>query len=366
MIAIAKPFLGEEEKNAVMAVLDSGMITSGAVVTEFEEKFAEYIGVKYGVAASNGTTALELALRAAGIGKGDKVLTTPFSFIASTNAILYVGGIPVFADIDPHTFNIDPALMEEQLKADPEIKALLIVHLFGHPCDMNAILALTEKYGVVLIEDSAQAHGAMYGGKNVSTFGKVAAYSFYPTKNMTTSEGGMVLTNDAKIAEKARLLVSHGMKVRYYHDEIGYNYRMTNITAAIGLCQLEKLDGFNQKRSEIAKFYEKNIRNEHLTLPSTKENCRHCFHQYSLLIGNDNRNSFLKYLEAEGVGYGVFYPLSIPEQACYKSLGFKTDYPITNRIKKEIVSIPVHPMLTQAEVEKVAEVINKFEVEYEI
>ena len=361
MIHIAKPFIGEEEKQAVVDVMGSGMIATGATVTEFENKFAKYIGVEHGIAASSGTTALELALRAVGIGKGDKVLTTPFSFIASTNAIIYVGATPVFADISPVDFNIDPALMEEKLRTTPDIKALLIVHLFGHPCDMDAIMSLVEKYRVILIEDCAQAHGAQYKGKKVGGLGHVSAFSFYPTKNMTTSEGGMVLTKDKDIAEKTRLLVNHGMKVRYYHDEIGYNYRMTNIAAAIGLCQLKKLDGFNEKRNQTAKFYSESIRNKNVVVPSVADNCYHCFHQYSILVKNGKRDALLEHLQKNNVGYGVFYPLSIPEQACYKDFGFDTNLPITNRIKEEILSIPVHPQLRQEEIQKVADIINKFE-----
>ena len=271
MIHLAKPFFGSEEKQAVMDVLDSGMIASGAAVEEFQAKFAKYCGAPFGVAASSGTTALEVMLRAAGIGKGDRVLTTPFSFIASTNCILHAGAEPVFADIDPVSFNLSPEAAEEKLKADPGVKAILLVHLFGHPCDMDAFAALAEKYGVTLFEDCAQAHGAAHKGKKAGSFGAAAAFSFYPTKNMTTSEGGIVVTDSEEIAGRARLLVNHGMKTRYYHDEIGYNYRMTNIAAAIGLCQLEKLEGFNEKRRGVAAFYGSRINNPIVSLPVSHE-----------------------------------------------------------------------------------------------
>ena len=233
MIAIAKPFLGEEEKQAVGSVIDSGMIACGAVVEEFERRFAAYTGAAHGIATTSGTTALEVALRALGIGPGDKVLTTPFSFIASTNSIVYTGATPVFADIDPRTFNISVDQIEKKLAEQPDIKALLIVHLFGQACDMDPLLDVVKKHGLLLVEDCAQAHGAMYKGRRVGTFGDAAAFSFYPTKNMTTGEGGMMLTPHQEVAEKARLLINHGMKVRYHHDIVGYNYRMTNMAASI-------------------------------------------------------------------------------------------------------------------------------------
>ncbi len=218
MIPIAKPLIGESEKTKVMEVLESGILASGAYVEEFEKAFAAYTGTAHGIAASNGTTALHLALLAAGIKEGDKVLTTPFTFIASSNSILYCGAIPVFADIEKDTFNIDPEDVRRKLEEDPEIRGLLIVHLYGCPCKMDEIMELVEEYDLILIEDCAQAHGAEYRGQKIGTFGKAAAYSFYPTKNMTTGEGGMVLTDDDEVAEKARLLVNHGSKtVSYTH-----------------------------------------------------------------------------------------------------------------------------------------------------
>jgi perosamine synthetase len=360
MIPIAKPFMGEEEKQAVVRVLESGMIAAGAVVDEFNQKFADYVGVKHGIACSSGTTALEVALRALGIGEGDKVLTTPFSFIASTNCILYVGATPVFADINPTTFNICPDLMEKELQKDPSIKAMLIVHLFGHTCDMDKIMALKQKYNLILIEDCAQSHGTTYKGKMAGSFGEVSCFSFYPTKNMTTSEGGMITTNCDKIAEKSRLLISHGMKIRYYHDIIGYNYRMTNIAAAIGIEQLKKLDGFNAARNKTAKYYNDNIKNPLITLPSTYEGCYHSFHQYSILVSQGRRDDFLAHLQTNQIGHGVFYPISIPEQDCYKSFGWNTSYPATDAVKEQILSIPVHPQLTDDDIKRVVQVINDF------
>ena len=360
MIHLAKPFFDNDEKQAVMNVLDSGLIASGEVVDEFQSKFANYCGMGYGVATSSGTTALEVMLRAAGISKGDKVLTTPFSFIASTNCILYAGAVPVFADIDPVTFNISPEAAEEKLQADPDIRAILLVHLFGHPCDMDAFTMLAKKHNVLLFEDCAQAHGALHNGKKAGSFGIASAFSFYPTKNMTTSEGGIVVTDNEDIAKRAKLLINHGMKVRYYHEEIGYNYRMTNIAAAIGLCQLEKLEGFNEKRRGIASFYRSNINNPLVTHPSASKNIMHCFHQYSVLVGEGKRDMLVKHLNNCGIACGIFYPLSIPEQACYKHMKFETDFAITDKIKREILSLPMHPQLTDADLNVVADAVNQY------
>lgn len=360
MIAIAKPWLGEEEKKAVNQVLSSGMIACGAVTSEFEQAFAAYIGAQHGIATTSGTTALEVALRALKIGKGDKVLTTPFSFIASTNAIVYVGATPVFADIDESTFNLSPKAIEKALEQHPDIKALLIVHLFGQPCDMDAIMKIVKAKGLLLIEDCAQSHGALWNGKKAGSFGDVSAFSFYPTKNMTTTEGGMVLTSDETIAKKARMLINHGMQVRYYHDEIGYNYRMTNMAAAIGLCQLKKLDSFNAKRQETAAYYNANIKNPLMETPASYEKGAHVYHQYTVKIREDKRDAFIAHLDQNGIGYGVFYPLSIPEQRCYIPLGINTPCPVTDLVKKQVVSLPVHPQLTAQEAEAVAQCVNSF------
>jgi len=358
MIQMAKPWLGEEEKKAVCEVIDSGMIANGAVVTEFEEKFVKYIGVSHGIATTSGTTALEVVFRALGINPGDKVLTTPFSFIASANSIIYAGAIPIFADTDPDTYNIDPIKAEEVLKTTLGIKAILVVHLFGRSCDMEAFIALASKYNVKLIEDCAQCHGATWKGKTTGSFGDASCFSFYPTKNMTTGEGGMVLTNDDEIAQKCRLLINHGMEVRYYHDMIGYNYRMTNIAAAIGLCQLEKLPQMNEKRKKTAFFYNQNITNELITLPQPIEG--HAYHQYTVRVKNKLRDVFVGFLTENKIGYGVFYPLTIPEQKCYAQYGFETDYPNADKLKAEVASLPIHPGLTEDEVSEVVRVVNEF------
>lgn len=358
MINIAKPLIGAEEEQAVGEVLASGMIACGAVVSEFEKKFASYIGTAQGIATTSGTTALEVALRALHIGTGDKVITTAYSFIASTNSIIYTGATPVFADIDPDTFCIDVGSLEQRLVENPDAKAILIVHLFGHPCDMAAILALAKKYNVRLIEDCAQAHGAKWQGQNVGTFGDVSTFSFYPTKNMTTGEGGILLTDNEAIAEEARLLINHGMKIRYKHDIIGYNYRMTNIAAAIGIEQLKKLDGFNSARRKNAAFYNANIKNGNISIPVVTDSAHHVYHQYTIRVLDGLRTRLISLFEQNEIGYGIFYPYSIPEQPCYQTLGFKTRYTNTDTVKNEVLSIPVHPGITKEDTRIIADVIN--------
>lgn len=364
MIPIAKPLIEKDEIDAVKKVMESGMIACGSVTTDFEKQFAAYIGSGHGIATTSGTTALEVAFRALGIGQGDLVLTTPFSFIASTNSIIYCGAEPVFADIDSTTYNIDPESIRQELNRNSSIKALLIVHLFGRPCDMDQIMDIVEEYDILLIEDCAQAHGAMWKGKRVGSFGHASAFSFYPTKNMTTSEGGIVVTNDYQVAQKARLLINHGMEVRYHHDIIGYNYRMTNISAAIGLCQLQKIDKFNELRIKNAKYYNEHINNERVILPQSSEPelMTHVYHQYTIRVEADYRDRFIKYLENNEVGYGVFYPLSIPEQKCYNNKFDELKFIETDIIKKEVISIPVHPQLSKNDLMFITEKINSFEV----
>jgi len=251
MIPIAKPIIGEEEKEAILEVIASGQLVQGTKVHEFEERFAELCGVEYAVATSSGTTALHIAMLAHQIGPSDEVVTSPFSFIASANCALYAGARPVFVDIEPDFFTIDPAKIEEHIT--PKTKAIIPVHLYGQACDMDAIAEIAEKRHLAIIEDACQAHGATYKGRPVGSFG-TACYSLYATKNMTTIEGGMLVTNDAEVAERARLLRNHGSPKTYQHVMLGYNMRMTDLTAAIGLVQLDKLAGWNSIRQANAAY----------------------------------------------------------------------------------------------------------------
>uniref|UniRef100_A0A7C3RMC4 DegT/DnrJ/EryC1/StrS family aminotransferase n=1 Tax=Archaeoglobus fulgidus TaxID=2234 RepID=A0A7C3RMC4_ARCFL len=359
MIPISKPFIGEEEIARVIEVLRSGMIVQGDKVAEFERRFSAYIGSRHGIAVSNGTAALDIALKAIGVGEGDEVITTPFTFVATSNAILFQRSKPVFADIEEDTYNINPDDVME--KITPKTRAVVGVHLFGHPFDVRAILEICEDHKLMLIEDCAQAHGAEYNGKKVGSFG-IGCFSFYATKNMTTSEGGMITCNDDDIAEKCRLLRSHGEVRKYEHVLLGHNMRMTNIQAVLGLAQLEKLDWMNEKRRKNAEFYEKNINVEGLRKPVEKSYAKHVYHQYVLLVEEDftmTRDEFSKYLTENGVGNAIHYPKPVYLQPLYREIGYEKGLcPTAEYVAERVISIPVHPLLSEKELEKIVEVIN--------
>jgi len=358
MIPIAKPLIGEKEIEEVVNVLKSGMIAQGPRVAEFEEKFAEYVGVDYAVATSSGTTALHLAMLAAGIGKDDEVITTPFSFAATGNCILYVRARPVFVDIDPQTYNIDPAKIEGAVT--DKTRAILPVHLYGQPAEMAEINRIAKDNDLLVIEDAAQAHGALYNGQKTGSLGDMGCFSFYPTKNMTTGEGGIITTDDQKMADRARILRAHGERERYSHVVLGYNFRMTDIAAAIGLVQLEKLDDFNAKRLENAEYLTEHIKEipgiEH---PYVLEGVRHVFHQYTIRVGGGKRYEFMKFLNENGIGTGIHYPIPIYKQKLYQDLKFSADCPEAEKAAKEVLSIPVHPDLSVEDVEKIVSVLSE-------
>ncbi|MBI2102587.1 aminotransferase class V-fold PLP-dependent enzyme [Candidatus Woesearchaeota archaeon] len=357
IIPIAKPLIGEEEKKAVIEVLSSGMLAQGKIVAAFEEAFAEFIGVKHAIATSNGTTALHAALLGLGIGHGDEVITTAFSFIATANAIKMCGATPVFVDIDERTFNIDPLLIERAIT--PRTKAILPVHLFGLPAEMGKIMDIAKKYNLLVVEDACQAHGAEYKRRKVGSFG-IGCFSFYPTKNMTTSEGGMVTTNDDIIAARIRLLISHGSSKKYNHDFIGYNYRMTDVAAAIGLEQLRKLTAFNLQRVHNALFYDSSLRElSEITLPT--KNDGHVYHQYSILV--KQRDYFQKYLADRRIESVAYYPIPIHKQAAYKEYE-QESFPVAERIATTILSLPIGPYLTEDDRQYVVRAIRDFFEKY--
>ena len=346
-IAIASPQIGREEIKAVTSVLKSGMLAQGPKVQEFEEKFALYIGTKYAIATSSGTTALHIALLAAGIGLNDEVITSPFTFIASANSILYTGAKPVFVDIDEKTYNLDPEKIEKAITK--KTRAIMPVHLYGAPCNMTKIMALARKHKLVVIEDACQAHGAKWLRRKVGSFGDAGTFSFYPTKNITTGEGGMITTNSKEIYEKALLLRAHGSKIKYYHEILGYNFRMTDIGAAIGLEQLKKIAKFNRLRQKNAKYLSQNLSKiPGIKVPFFDQNTDHVFHQYTIRIGPEfplSRDEVAKKLTEAGIGAAIFYPLPINAQKLYQDLGYKMDTPVAEQISKEVISLPVHPGL---------------------
>lgn len=356
MIHIAKPQLGPEEKQAVLEVLDSGMIAQGPRVKEFENAFAEMCGVDHAVATASGTTALHTALLAHEIGPGDEVITTPFTFIASANSILYTGAQPVFVDIDPVTFNIDPELVEGAIT--PKTKAILPVHLFGLSADMDRIMEIAERHNLIMIEDACQSHGASCNGKNAGSFG-TGVFSLYPTKNMTSAEGGMITTNDDKVAENARVTRHHGMRRRYYHDELGFNFRMTDVHAAIGLEQLKKLPEFNRVRRANAEYFNENLKG--VITPGAPDGYEHVYHQYTIRVPGGKRDEMIEHLRENGVGPGVYYPVPVHKQTYYvKELGYDQTLPEAERAAEEVLSLPVHPALRQAELETIVSTVNNF------
>lgn len=361
MIPIAKPLIDDVEKKLVMDVLDSGIISIGKVVKDFEQKFAEYTGAKFAIATSSGTSALHIALAAAGVKPGDKVLTTPFSFVATANSILYCGAIPVFSDVDKDTFNMDPEQARLMLENIEGIKAILLVHLYGQSCDMDEFMKLAEEFNVIIVEDAAQAHGAKFKGKHVGTIGKAGTFSFYPTKNMTTAEGGMVTTDDPEVYKQGLLIREHGANGTYQHEMLGYNYRMTNIEAAIGIGQLGKLDGFNAARKENADYYTENLKGlEWLQIPVVKDENVHCYHQYTLKV-KEGRDRFSEYLKENEIGSKVYYPITIPAQPMYKDMGYgQLNFPVADRLCEEVISIPVHPAVSVEDREKIVEVIRNY------
>lgn len=355
MIPIAKPILGKEEEDAVVRVIRSGCIARGPETQAFESEFAAFCGANSAVGTTSGTTALQLALLALGIGEGDEVITTPFSFIASANSIRYTGARPVFCDIDPVTYNIDPAKIEALIT--PKTKAILPVHLYGHPAEMDAIMAIAARHKLLVIEDACQAHGANYKGKKTGSIGDAAAFSFYPTKNMGVGEGGMATFRDPEVAKKAMLIHAHGMEPRYYHHMIGYNFRMDDISAAIGREQLKKLPDFNAARQANAKYLIENISNPKVTLPTVVEGCEHVFHQFTIQI--DDRDAAVEKLTELGIGTGIHYPVCINEQEYYtKDLGYLCDTSVASEISHKVISIPVHPALSKKNLEEIVSAVN--------
>lgn len=357
MINIAKPIITDEEIEAVTEVLKSGMLAQGPKVEEFQNKFAQYSDAKYGIATSSGTTALHTALVAAGVEQGDEVVTTPFTFAATSNSILYSNATPVYADIDPKTFNLNPEKIEE--KITDKTKAIMPVHLYGQPADMDPILEIAEKHDLKVIEDAAQAHGSTYKGKKIGSIGDLGCFSFYPTKNMTTGEGGMVTTNDEELAEKSSMVRAHGESKRYEQSLLGYNYRMTDIAASIGLVQLKNIDQINKKRNENAKYLSEGLSDvEGITTPEIAENVTHVFHQYTIRVSKD-RDAFKDFLTQKEIGTGVHYPIVLYKQPYYQNIGLTGNCPEAELAANQVISLPVHPSLTQEELDTIISAVKE-------
>ena len=358
MIPIAKPILGEEEIDAVASVLKSGTIAQGTEVNEFERAFTDYIGTKYAIAVSSGTAALYIALLSHAIGRGDEVIVPSFSFISTANSVILTGAKPLFADIQ-EDFNINHDSILE--KITKKTKAIIPVHLYGYPADMDAIQEIASDNNLIVIEDACQAHGAEFNGKKVGSFG-TGAFSFYPTKNMTTGEGGMITTSDSMIKEKASMIRNHGSEQRYYHEMFGFNLRMTDIQAAIGLIQLKKLNGFNEKRQKNAAYLSKKLKPlSGLITPTIKNNRTHVFHQYTIRVTQEfgrTRDEVLQLLNKKGIGAEIYYPIPIHKQPYYQKLGYNDHLPITEKMANEVISLPVHPSVSLKDLNFIMEIIG--------
>ncbi len=362
MIPIARPLIDDEEKAAVLAVLDSGHLAQGPRVRELEERFAAMCGTREAVAVSSGTAALMIALAVHGIGPGEEVITTPFTFAATANAVLFTGARPVFVDVRADDFNIDPTLIEAAIT--PRTRALLPVHLYGQPCDMTAIEAIARKHGLCIVEDAAQAHGASVGGRVAGSFG-TGCFSFYATKNMTTGEGGMITTDDPAIAEKARRFRNHGETSRYVSVSLGYNFRMSDILAAIGLVQLEKLAARNEQRRANAAFLAERLRG--VETPREMPGRRHVFHHYTVRVpSNDGtasaRDALAARLAEMGIETGIYYPTPVHRQPLYRDLGYRDELPVAERLSREVLSLPVHPALSRDDLETIVRAVNEVTV----
>ncbi len=361
MVHIANPILKNGELEGIKEVMDSGMLAQGEVVAKFEEEFADYLDVGFGKATANGTAALDVALKAIGVEEGDEVITSPFSFIASANCVLFQGAEPVFADVKKDTFNLDPEKVKEKITSDT--KAILPVHLFGQPAEMNAFMDMAEDHDLYVVEDCAQAHGAEYDGKKVGSIGDIGAFSFYPTKNMTTGEGGIVVSDSEELCERADLVRDHGQSEKYTHDMLGYNLRMTNLAAAIGRAQLERLDEWNDKRRKNAEMLTAGIEKiDGLTPPAVSDSVKHVFHQYVLKVEDDHplrREELREKLHENDIGTAVHYPKVIPDQPLYREKGYDgNEFKNARGCAEKVFSLPIHPKVSKEDIEVMLKVME--------
>lgn len=351
----AKPIIGDEEREAVDRVLRSGMVAQGPEAAAFEQEFsAHFVQGRPTVAVNSGTAGLHLGLLAAGVGPGDEVIVPSFTFAATGNSVALTGATPVFADIEPDTFTLDPQAVEAAIT--DRTKGIMPVHLYGHPAHMRELMAIAATHGLALYEDAAQAHGAALDERPVGTFGAFAMFSLYPTKNMTSGEGGMISAADDEIARRARLLRNQGMERQYENEIVGFNARMTDIHAAIGRVQLRKVDAWTVARQRNAAFLDSHLRG--VVVPPVADGASHVYHQYTIRV-TDDRDGFVRALKEEhNVGSGVYYPIPnhrLPSLAPYAP---GLDLPETERAASEVVSLPVHPSLTQAELERIVVAVN--------
>jgi len=364
MINISKPQIGKSEILAVKAVLESGIIAQGPKTAEFEKQFAQYCGTKYAVAFCNGTAAIHAGLYALGIKPGDEVITTPFTFVATANPVLMLGAKVVFCDISEKDFCIDP--IKVKALVTKKTRAIIPVDLYGQVYNYDLISKIAKRNKLLILEDACQAVGAEYKGKKAGTLGDAGAFSFYATKNMTTGEGGMIVTDNTDIEEKCRMFRHHGQseKVRYEYFELGYNYRTTDIQSAIGLEQLKKVGRLNEKRIKNASILSAGLKGiSGFVLPSESPGNKHVYHQYTIKVLPEfrfTRDEVLEYLKKQGINAGIYYPKPLHLHKHFVEQGYKVgDFPVAEAISKQVVSLPVHPGLKSDELNYMVKTIRK-------
>ncbi|MBT4935420.1 aminotransferase class V-fold PLP-dependent enzyme [Candidatus Woesearchaeota archaeon] len=359
-IPIAKPIIGKEEKQAVLDVLNSGNIVQGKKVQELENAFAQFCGTKYAVAVSSGTAALHASLYAIGIKEGDEVITTPFTFVATANSILMQNAMPVFVDIDPETYNIDPHKIKEKITS--KTKAIIAVDLYGQIHDYTEIKKIANEHNIKIIEDACQSVGAELNGMKAGNFGDLAVFSLYATKNMMAGEGGIITTNNEEYATRIKQFRFHGKndENKYEYQDLGYNYRMTDMQAAIALEQLKKIDQFTETRIRNATILSNGLQNiSGITVPKT--NGKHVFHQYTIKLHNFHitREQLQTHLKENNIGSNIFYPYPLHVQPNFKRFGYQEgDFPITEKVCTQVLSLPVHPLVTEDDCTRIIEVIK--------
>ena len=352
-----KPLRAELDA-AIARTLDNCSFCLGPDVAQFEKDFAKFCGAQHALGFNSGTSALHVAMRLLNVGPGDEVITTPYTFIATSWAISYCGAKPVYVDIDEATFNLDPKLIEKAIT--PRTKAVLPVHLYGQPFDVDAIAAICKKHNLPFVEDAAQAHGAKYKGKTIGTFGAVSCFSFYPAKNLgACGEGGALVTNDAALAARAKSLREHGSTVRYHHDEVGYNYRLEGIQGAVLGVKLKHLDAWTRGRQRVAARYAELLKDTPLQLPTVTPGNESAWHLYT--VRSPRRDELKKHLDANGIGNAVHYPMPLHLQKAYAHLGHRLgDFPVAEKASREVLSLPMFPELTDAQIQRVADVVKDF------
>ncbi|MBM7830030.1 dTDP-4-amino-4,6-dideoxygalactose transaminase [Agromyces cerinus] len=351
-IPAARPIIGDEERAAVDAVLATGMLAQGAEVAAFEEEFSNVLlDGRASVAVNSGTSGLHLGLLAAGVGPGDEVIVPSFTFAATANSVALTGATPIFADIEPSHFGLD--VSDVAARITDRTVGIMPVHLYGHPADVAGLGALAAERGLKLFEDAAQAHGAQVDGRMVGTFGTFAMFSLYPTKNMTSGEGGMVSTGDAEVERRLRLLRNQGMQKQYENELVGFNARMTNLHAAIGRVQLTKVLGWTANRQSNAAFLDANL--DGVVIPPVAAGATHVYHQYTIRVPEDRDGLAAALRDEYAIGSGVYYP--IPNHRL-PSFDLVLDLPETERAAREVLSLPVHPSLSQDDLERIVTAVN--------